>query len=372
MLNDPWHLFPKSKLNQFYVSFALRSFAISLVGLFVPLYLYKEMGYTLMQTLHFYIFYAVIFAIFVPIAAKYCARFGIRHSVLFSIPFFVLYLGSLYFLEFVKLSLIIPGILLGVSLAFYWMGVHCLFHNITDQKHRGEEVGTRTAIKVLGATIGPLVGGILIHYIGFALVFFLAALLLLFSAGVLFLSKEDHTKYHFSWKSIINKKHWNYSLFFVSRGSEVVANGLVWPLFIFFILKDYLSLGLMGSILAGVTALVVWLVGKYSDHTNKRRIILWVTGFDSLAWFLRSIVATVSHVFGVTILAALTHGVKMAPIGALEYDNATPSDVMGYFVSREIFVNLGRILMVLIVIMLNSLQGGLLFQGFATLAALFF
>ena len=66
-----WKFFPHKELTQVYISSAIRNFAISLISLFVPLYLYKELGFPIEQVLYFFMFYAVTFAILTPLAAKF-------------------------------------------------------------------------------------------------------------------------------------------------------------------------------------------------------------------------------------------------------------------------------------------------------------
>jgi len=366
-----WRYFPHKELTQIYISAAIRAFAISIISLFVPLYLYVEMNFSLEQTLYFFIFYAVVFAISSPFAAKLASYLGPKHVILLSVPFYLFFIVSLYFLPTIKTPLLLIGSLLGLSQSLYWMGMHLVFTKVSDHKHRGEEVGKRKGISVLATMFGPLIGGTLIKFIGFKLVFLLASLLLVCSALFLFLSKEKHLAYHFSFRSLIDKRHWRNSLFFTARGTHVIAAGVIWPLFIFFILNDYLSLGIVGFLLSGISALLIILMGKYSDHTKKRKIIRYLAGFESLAWFLKAFVNTVAQVFGVTIFGALTFGTMEAPLGALEYDKAK-GDVAGYFVNREIFICLGRILLLVFVIMVDSLSAGLIFNGFANLAVLLF
>jgi hypothetical protein len=152
----------------------------------------------------------------------------------------------------------------------------------------------------------------------------------------------------------------------------VVANGIIWPLFIFFILKDYLLLGSIGSIYAGVSAILIWIMGRFSDHQSKRKIIRWTIGFESLSWFLRAFVNTITQVFGVTVFGAITYGAVESPMGALAYNKAEGKDIASYFVSREVFICLGRVLLLSFVLITDSLSGGLIFNGFASLAALLF
>ncbi len=366
-----WHLIPHKELSQVYASIALRFLATSSLILFVPLYLYQEVGYTFTQTLSFYIFYSLVFAIATPVAAKFASRFGVKHTVFWSIPLYILFIISLYFLRFIHLPLILLSIMVGVSLAFYWMGINLVFHHASDHKHRGAEIGKRTFYKILATTLGPLLGGALITFIGFYAAFVFASLILILSSVILFFSKEIHVNYQFSLPTLIKKDHWKDSLFFVSRGTEVMAEEVLWPLFIFFILGSYLSLGLSGAILSLLSGILAYLVGKFSDYSNKRTIIALISVFDSLSWFIKSLIQTVAQVFGVTIFGAVTLGIRESPLGALEYDKAQ-NDIAGYFVSREIFLCLGRILILMVVLMAENVQSGFVFQGFASLAAILF
>jgi len=371
--DELWRYLSFSKeLTLIYISLALRNFSLSLISLFIPLYLYHEIGYSLEETLMVFLFYSVASAIFCPIAAKFSAKYGFKHSVLFSTPFYILFILFLYLLPSVKTPLIILASLMGISLAFYWVGMHPLFYFVTDKKRRGEEFGKSKVIMVAAATAGPLIGGLLINLTGFSLLFAFASFFLFLSSIILFFSKDAHVKYHFSVKKLFSKDKWKNSLFFVSQGTEFIANGVIWPLFIFLILGSYLSLGIIGSILAGLTIIISWAFGKFSDRTDKHKLITIFSSFESLSWFLRSLVITPAHVFVTTLFGAVTNGIRSIPVGALVYDKTEKEDVLGYFVTREIFICLGRILILTLVLMLGSLKSGLIFQGFSSLAALLF
>ncbi len=368
-----WRFFPRKELTQVYISTGLRAFALSLIGLFIPLYLYQELGYSFTQTIGFYLFFSVVLAVTTPLAAKFAARYGIKHTVGVSVPLYMIFVLLLYLLPEYKISLLLISAFFGASIAFYWMGMHLVFHHASHRRHRGEEIGKRGAATILGSTIGPVLGGGIISIAGFKVVFLVVLVILLCSAAVLFRSKENHVRYHFSVRSVLNRKHWRDSLFFVSRGTHAMAEGVIWPLFVFVILGSYVSLGAMGSLISAISIVLLWVVGKYSDrdHVDKRRIVRIATLFDSAVWILRSLVTTVAGVFVSTGIAAFTYGIRESPLGALEYDKAR-GEAAPYFVSREIFICLGRILLLTIVLMTNSLSGGMLAQGIANFAAFLF
>ena len=374
MLNHPqywWRFFPKKELYQIYLSVALRSIAISLIGIFIPLYLFQEKGLGLEKTLLFFILYSVVFAISMPIAAIFSSRYGIRHSILVGIPFYLSFVTLLYFLPNTPALFIVASGCLGASQAFYWMGMHLAFHHASHKQHRGEEVGTRASVTVLSTLLGPFIGGILITWIGFGAVFMLAAILLCASGFLLLRSKENHVPYHFSLKSVMDRKHWKDSLFFISRGTHIIADGVLWPLFIFFILGSYFSMGIIGSLMSLSSIILYWGIGKYSDHADRRRIIRWSSVFDSLIWIAMAFITTIMQVFGITILSSLVRAAHESPTGALEYDKAK-GQVAAYFVNREIFICLGRILLLTIVIITNSITGGFIVQAVANFASFLF
>jgi hypothetical protein len=171
---------------------------------------------------------------------------------------------------------------------------------------------------------------------------------------------------------MFKKEEWRNYLFFTYRGIRVMVSGVIWPLFIFVIIPDYLSIGALETVIAGVSALLVWIMGKYSDHIpNRRSIIRFVAIFESLGWFIRTIIASAAQVLGVTMFGAVTYGSLESPIGALEYDKAK-KDITAYFVTREIFISLGRIILLLVVLATNSLTSGMILNGIAGLAAFLF
>lgn len=365
-----WRMLPKNELTRIYWSQALRYFAISLISLFVPLYLHIEIGFSINETLLFFVFYSIIFAIMTPIAGHFVSKYGMKHAVLFSVPFFLIYLLLLFALPKYDTPLLIIGLFLGTSLAFYWMGMNLMFYHASDKMHRGEEVGKNTSLSVFATMLGPFIGGILIKYIGFQFVFGISSILLIGASFLLFIAKDIQLEYnHFNVKNLFKKDDWRMSTYFFSKGINVMATGVIWPLFIFTILKDYLSLGVVGSLLSLISAILIYLIGRFSDRVGKRKIIRFGVGFETLAWILRSMVQTVTQVFGATIFGAITIGIIQSPMIALEFDNVNHG-VVDYFVKREIFLCLGRALVCLIVIMLGSLKFGLILTGVSALSAL--
>lgn len=364
-----WKFFPKKEISKIYLAIAIRSFALSLVSLFVPIYLYVDLGFSLRSTLGFFIFYSVIFAIFTPLAAKFSSKFGLKHSILLSVPFQIIYLLLLYQLGTYNIPLTLIATFLGLSMAFFWMGMHLEFKQTSHKNKLGEEVGKAQGIAVLSTLSGPLIGSLIISYFSFNVAFTASAILLFFSALPLLVSKDKHVPYNFSIRSLVSKKYLTVSFFYTYRGAWVAASRVLWPLFIYLSLKSYLSLGLLGSISGLITALLMMFVGKRSDKIGKKRIISWAVPFESFSWMIRGLCSTFNGFLGVILFQSLTYGVLSSPLAAKEYELAKGNPIE-YFITREVYLCIGRILILSFVLLTGSFVASFWLVGFGSFLAL--
>ncbi|MBR9683131.1 MFS transporter, partial [Candidatus Woesearchaeota archaeon] len=249
------------------------------------------------------------------------------------------------------------------------------FTKFSDGHRRGEEVGKRRAIGLAAGLAGPLVGGILIDTIGFSFVFVLASVLLFFSVIFLFFSKEVHEPFHFSIKAGARKETLRDGVVFIGRGMQTISVGVLWPMFIFAILKTYTNLGILGSAIGAVTSIMVLLVGRASDKVGKRKVIRVGVGLTSVTWFIRHLVINVSQVFGVSIFAGLAQILVGVPFNALEYDKAEQrkrGHLAEFFVWREMFICVGRVLVLLVVLLTGKFVYGFILTGFGNFSYLLF
>src|SRR3990167_7412628 len=92
------NFFKDKELNHFYLTIAIITFGEALIGIFVPIYLYK-LGYEIYQILFFYFLLSFYFVIFSYISAKIVSKIGIKHSILFAMPFLIFYMLGLNFIE---------------------------------------------------------------------------------------------------------------------------------------------------------------------------------------------------------------------------------------------------------------------------------
>ena len=174
----------KKELNELYVSTVLRVLAFSMVGIFVPLFLFNELGYSLNSIIQYYLVYAFSFIVFSIFGAKLVSSFGVKHSILISMPLYVAYFGLLYLLKLNPWLFFIVPMIYGASEGIFWMGFHLDFALFSAKAKRGKQIGKFYTFALLAGLVGPMVGGGVLTFSSFNLLFFIVSLLIY---GVLFL-----------------------------------------------------------------------------------------------------------------------------------------------------------------------------------------
>lgn len=186
-------LFPcllKREVAELYIAVAIKTFALSMISIFEPLYLYK-LGFSISQILFFYIATYFLYFFIVPLGGKIINRFGFEHSIFFSIPFCILYFLALYLISIYPFFIFIAPVFSIIYKTLYWLSYHANLSKYGVEEERGKEVGALNVIDLLFGAIGPLLGGLIIVSFGFNILFIIVACILFVSIIPLFSTKEN-------------------------------------------------------------------------------------------------------------------------------------------------------------------------------------
>lgn len=92
------HQFLKNKeMNELYVFYGIFNFALELIAIFVPIYLYK-IGYSIPLIIFHFFITSLVFVTFSYTGARIVSRIGIKHSFLTTAPLFIIYFMGLHFI----------------------------------------------------------------------------------------------------------------------------------------------------------------------------------------------------------------------------------------------------------------------------------
>jgi len=359
------------ELNELYASIAIRSFTMSMIAIFIPIYL-LETGYSIAWVFLFYAIFSAFHALFSVPAAKISSRFGFKHCMLFSMPLLILFHIMLYTLETHGWPLYLLAAVLGVSSALFWLAYHTDFAKFSKKKNRGKEIGVAKMFISVFHVAGPVIGGIILATLGFQALFLIVSSLLFFSIIPLFFSDDVHEPINFSIRQIFTDQKLKSYMAFIGYGVESGVAKIIWPVFIFFsILNSFTALGLVETISLFSSLLVTIIVAKYSDI--KRRLVLRLGAMlNAIVWVIKATVTTALQVYVFDSLYGMTKMIKEIPFDAMGYDEANRTNIIEYIAFREIVLHLGRIMLLISMILISSLVAGLLFGAGASLLYLAF
>ncbi len=298
-----WRSMGFDELSELYTSMLFRSVAMSLAGIFVPIYLYEK-GYAVWQILFFFAIVFITQVIVVYPVARIIARIGPKHTILYSYLFQVTSMTGLILIDQYQLFGLI-AVCLGIANISFFTAFHIDFSKVKHSKHGGKEVGWLYTMERSGAIFGPIVGGLVAYAVGPQYTFGVAILLLILGVVPLFLTKEPvKTNQHIN---IIGLRPEAIKRDLLSYGAFVIETAVsitIWPLFLGVIVfreNAYVQLGgiVSASIIAGI--LVAHTVGKVVDDRKGRELLRFGTVVNALLHLFRPVTSSFASALAVNV-----------------------------------------------------------------------
>lgn len=349
------HFLKTKEMNELYVSYGILNFALGLISVFIPIYLYK-LDYSIQSILFFFFINSISFVIFSYSGAKIVAHLGIKHTMLLTIPIFILFfIGLRYIQDFPALFFILP-ILRSFKMILYNFSFHLNFITHSDSKHRGREVSILQAVEVMASTLSPFLGGIIIMYSSFSALFFVGSIILFLAMLPLFLTKDTYEKITFEKnnliKDIFKKENLNFIYSFSGYAIESWIGFILWPIFLIIMSFSIESIGALTSITTLLTFLVFYFIGKATDKKDKRSLLRLGTFLYFFGWIGRVFVTGFTSVFLIDTYKNITQHLLAVPWSAYSYDIAAKRNYFKFIVQREIIFNLSRLLVLPILMLI--------------------
>ncbi|MFH1638108.1 MAG: MFS transporter [Candidatus Woesearchaeota archaeon] len=358
-------LIRKKSLLELYVNIFIRALAISLVGVFIPLYLYREIGYTLREVFLFYTLLFCLVVVFSPIVAKIVLKIGVKKAMLISSVLTIAFYLMLNALAFMYIPMIVLVLFYASSSQLYWVPYHIEFSRHTDHNNRGMEMGMWYSLFTSVGVIGPVLGAIIATYFNFSMLYILAIILFVLSVAPIFLIKERSIEYKFRLRSFLLSHPKKDILVYIGDGIRTVVSMVVWPFFMFIALGTYLAIGSIKSGVALLSIVVSLIVGKISDKYDKRAILRIGAVLSSITFFIRSFFGSLTSLFLITTAGDFSDVIVGVPLHSKLYDQIASKGhrKLEYIVFREVWLNSGRAVILGLIFIFGSMELSFVLTG---------
>lgn len=294
-----WRYVGFNELSELYTSMLLRSTGLSLIGIFVPIYLYKlEYGLPVI-----FLFMAILFGSRIlgnPIAGYLVALKGPKHIMLYSYIIQIISLLLLLTLPNYAWPLWLIAIVWGFATSLFFIAYHVDFSKVMHADHGGKELGFMTIVERLGGALGPLAGGVIATLFGAQYTIAAAVALFILAVIPLFMTAEPtltHQKLHF--RGLPYRKLRRDFFSFAMVGVDNISSLAVWPLFLAVTIlttNTYASVGLVTSVGVVAAILSARFIGQLIDHRHGGRLLKWAASIGAILHMMRPLVGSIGGV----------------------------------------------------------------------------
>jgi MFS family permease len=340
------HFLKNKEMNAVYASYAIFQFALGIISLFVPIYLYEK-GFSVVWILFYFFLVSGYFLIFSYFGIKIVSKIGVKHSMLLAVPLNILYFfGLTLILQFPVLFVVLP-LVKAMEMQIYNYGFHLNFVEHSDRKKEGKEVALIQLGALLASGLAPLFGGLIIKFYSFPVLFFIGSVLLFASMIPLFMTKDSWEEISFSKKDLLagmfKKENRGMLLNFGGYAIESWIGFILWPIFLFVLFNNTESVGLVASLSMVLTILTFYLVGKRTDKEDKEKLLKRGSLFYFAGWVARLFAFNFTSVFFIDTYKNLSMKFIQIPWTAYFYEEAKKRNYFYFIVERELVFHLARI-----------------------------
>jgi MFS family permease len=334
----------------------LRSFGFALISILIPVYL-LELGYSLNNVFSYFIVYYLFLFIFSPLSLLLAKKIGYKPIMIANVFIAAAYFILLNELAKIGISIYLIAIIGGIEGAFYWIPLGSFFARLSSKEKRGSQFGMHIVLGQISGFVAPFVGSLAATYLGFSFLLYASAIAIIVSAIPLFSMENIKPKTRFSFYNTLNltKTHRKYFIGSIFQNMISEVEFVIWPIFIFITLKNYISVGFVGTLISLGMIIFTFVIAKISDKKGKK-YLLKAGGFLYIfIWISRIYFDSSLFLYIISVLAGFFMLTLEVPFQAITYDKAAEEkDPDEFVVFKEIPNLIARVTIFGLIILIPS------------------
>lgn len=340
-------------------------FGSSIALIFLNLYLWRLAESLFINGMYNAITYLmgpIVFALAGKIAKQYDRLLVFRLGILLMALF---YLSVAVMQERVVDYYVLFAVLMGSCSSFYWLGVSTLTYDVTTDHNRIRYMALNSIVSSLAGLLGPLVAGAIISWneglFGYILIFSVSSVMFGLTAIGSLQIKADathHKAYYLHLIPLVIRKHrwflrglFGWTILGLTQGILMFLP----PIFLFHVLNREDAVGMFNVLFLGLTMAVSYGLARYSRADRMHLLIgIGAVTYTVASFFLLAGIqlwSVIAFMIGHSIATPILNN----SFGAFHYRMISKLPLKGHLkietsVMRQAFLNIGRVIPILIVI----------------------
>jgi len=337
------------EINLLYIHELLRNLGISIIGIFIPVYIVSE-GFPIYYAGLFIILSGTVSLLCSYPLAKFISGFGFKHSLIAS---YLLTIPGLAIIQTVNLSLsviLVSAVLYNLGRVTHGICLKSEFAVESDDDSRDKDSGRMLSIPNISRVVAPLLGGTIFAVLGFSQLLLISITILAISILPLIMTKDHRDPFDYDIKSMISQDYISVVPLFTIRGIQSTSGVAIFGLFIYYLIGGTIDVGgarALDSLGFTITGLVT---GRLIQKHGRSNILVLGAIGAAIAHSLRGFVATPTQVFILSMTAGIFFQIYHVPLYSRFAELAEEEDILEFYTIRRMFSGIGNILTILTLI----------------------
>ncbi|MCR6110436.1 MFS transporter [Bacillus sp. A301a_S52] len=343
----------------------LYALSVALSNTFVNVYLWKQSEDFVSLSI-----YNLFIVIMQPVTFVLAGRWAKKIDRITVLRLGVIFL-SVFYLTVLMLGenagnyLVLLGILLGIGYGFYWLSFNVLTFEITEPETRDFFNGFLGLLNSFAGMIGPISAGLVITHMekltGYNMIFSFSLGLFVVAVILSFFLKRRPAQGRYKLLDVfrLRKQSYNWRRILYANFFQGLREGsfafvvIVW---VFVSTGSELAIGTYGLIASGISFISYYLVGRFLPKTFRKKAILVGSIFLYAAVFIIVFDQNFSLLITYGIVISMAYPLLLVPYLSITYDVIGSSENaeelrIEYIVIRELYLNGGRIISILVLLL---------------------
>ncbi len=332
-----YHLLRMGEMGKVFWAHSFGVIGSSLVTVFIPIFFYK-LGYSIQQILIYLALQSfAAFLVQYP-ATRVIGKIGANRSMVLAEVFHTVFFIGLLVLPGLERSLavLVPiGFAWSITRALYWPSFHANFSKARAHKKAGNQVGAINAMVTFAHGATPAIGGVIATVYGISWAYGLAIVFYVIGMTPLLFGEEVTKRRPLNFRNVNYRKTLPDMLSNAMYGATSLAELVVWPLMISFIVTSYAGVGLLSSVVTVASIAVTLYVGRREGAKGERHYLKEGTLVTAVTNALRVGATSGGQIAGINLLSGVGHALTMTPFISRYYERADEEPRLEYITLME-------------------------------------
>ncbi|MDD2678435.1 MAG: hypothetical protein PHT91_00815 [Candidatus Nanoarchaeia archaeon] len=320
----------------------LESFALSLISVFIPIFL-LEINFSLNQVFLYYFIYFISFAFFSFFVHKFLI-IGFQKLLLFRPISLIIFFSWLFSLNFFPGTLNFLALYGGLVSAFYWVVFHCFYSVKTDDGNSINRVRDLFFIPKVATLFSPIIGAVVISHFSFSVLFIIVSIILFLSLFPIKGIKNFELDMDFDLKYLYSKTFLKFFFGFAVEGAYYAVIFILFPLFVYLNIGKMLDIGFLSFFVSFAGIISPILVSKICK-ANTSVFIKIFSILEGLLFLFVLFIDSIVSVFLISFVISIFANFWLVPFASRFYSQIKQrdaKDALELVTLREIILNVSR------------------------------